>query len=81
MKEEFEVTDKELADAFKGTNFGSAEPREVMKDTLLKCAGGYCTGYTAERISIGLGLTTVKWKLTKRGKEVLYRSFCMHIKH
>ena len=68
------VTEEELKRSFEGTNFGSAEPRNVIFGTLLKRSCGYHSGYTAEQICIELGLITqTAKKLTKLGKEYLYR--------
>jgi hypothetical protein len=74
------VSDEEMQNAFHGSNFGAAEPREILADTVLKIAGGYSTGNTAMRICQELGLLGRKMKpdprLTKRGREYLYRSHC-----
>lgn len=69
------VIEEDVKKAFEGTNFGSAEPRNVIFGTLLKRSCGYHSGYTAEQICIELGLLTEKSnKPTKKGKEYLYRA-------
>ena len=71
------ASDKDVADCFHGTNFGSIKPREIIADTLLKTAGGYSTGYTALTICCELKLLTKRQKsywLTKKGKEYLFWS-------
>ncbi len=67
------ITDAELDSAWGYANFGSCPKREVVKDSLLKCLGGYTTGHTAKSIMKELGLVYAnKWDLTKKGKEYLY---------
>lgn len=67
------VTDAELDAVWGSANFGSFTKREIIKDTLLKCLGGYSTGHTAKTIAKELGLVFAnKWGLTKKGREYLY---------
>lgn len=67
------VTDAELEAVFGYSNFGYMSKRDIIKDTLLKCLGGYSTGHTAKTITYELGLIFAnKWDLTKKGKEYLY---------
>lgn len=67
------VTDVELDSVWGSANFGTMSKREVIKDSLLKCLGGYKTGYTATSIVKELGLVFAnKWDLTKKGREYLY---------
>ncbi len=68
------IPDELLTKAFENTNFGSTPYREVVRESLLKCASGYTTGRTAKIICMELGLVTAKWTLTKHGKEYLYES-------
>lgn len=67
------VTDAELESVCGYANFGKMSKRDVVKDTLIKCLGGYSTGSTAKAIAKELGLVYAnKWDLTKKGKEYLY---------
>jgi hypothetical protein len=67
------VTDAELEAAFGHSNFGSMPKRDVIKESLLKCLGGYTTEHTAKFITHELGLIYAnKWDLTQKGKEYLY---------
>lgn len=67
------ITDAELDAVWGSANFGSMTKREVIRDSLLKCLGGYTTGHTAKAITKELGLVFAnKWDLTNKGKEYLY---------
>jgi len=69
------VTDAELESVCGYANFGKMSKRDIVKDTLLKCLGGYSTGHTAKVICKELGLVYAnKWDLTKKGREYLYLS-------
>jgi len=78
MSNELEVlvSDEDLLESFKGTNFGSMPPREVVRYALLKYASVYRTGHTAMLILIDLGLITERHTLTRKGKLYLYEAFC-----
>lgn len=70
------VSDEELDDAWGNSNFGGNSKRDVIANTLLKCASGYESGKTAKAIVENLGLVKLsKWTLTKKGKEYLYEAF------
>lgn len=70
------VTEEELNQVWGSANFGSQSRRDVIAETLLKCACGYQTGYTAKCIAIELGLIyKSKWQLTSRGKDYLLFSY------
>lgn len=74
------VPDFKVDIAFTNTNFGSAEPRDVIKDTLLKYASCYHSGSTATAICVELGLIkkakgNYNYNLTRLGKEYLYEAF------
>jgi len=69
------ISDEQLIYAWGNANFGDCEKRDVLRSTLLKCAGGYYTGHTAKCIVEELGLVTKKWTLTKLGQRYLYESF------
>lgn len=67
------VTDSELDAVWGNANFGNTPKREIIKDSLIKCLGGYSTGNTAKCICKELGLVYAnKWDLTKKGREYLY---------
>lgn len=69
------ITDEQIRKAFEGTNFGDRDNKEVLISTLLKCACGYYSGFTATNIVKGLKLVHSKrWELTYSGKEFLYDS-------
>lgn len=71
------VSDSELAAAFAGTNFGNAEPREIVAETLLKIAGEFSPGHTALVCCQELGLVGKNKHhpcLTKKGRRYLYYS-------
>lgn len=69
------VTDETLNKVFGDANFGDKSKRDVIANTLLKCACGYETGSTAKHIVQSLGLVTQKWKLSMWGKRYLYAAF------
>lgn len=75
------LTDEELAEAFKGTDYGpSPDYHNIVKWGLLKIAAGYLTGYTTLTTLMELGLVTrskktLKNKLTKQGKYCLWEYF------
>lgn len=72
------ITDQEIESAWGDANFGeflNANKRELINNSVLKCASGYYTGSTAVHIVCGLGLATEKWELTKKGKYYLYSAF------
>lgn len=67
------VSDEELDAVWGNANFGACTKREVVYDTLLKCLGGFTTGYTARHIVKDLKLVHEKrWDLTKKGESYLY---------
>jgi len=75
------VSDADVQDAFKGTNFGSEKPRNIIFDTLLKRATGYHAGHTAEAIAIELKLISPKAKkLTRKGGTYLYSAVQLKLK-
>lgn len=74
------ITDEQIEAAWGNANFGEVYSsktgrREIIRNTLLKCACGYETGRTAKIIAQELGLVTVKWTLTKKGKEYLFAAY------
>lgn len=70
------VTDRQLELAFLNTNFGERlTKRQIVANTILKCAAGYSTGHTAKCIAEELGLVTPSWELSHRGKLYLYAAY------
>ena len=66
------ISNKEVDEVFEGTNFGSRNPRQMLKEGLLKRACGYYTGHTIKCIMIDLELTNKKQDLTRKGMDYLY---------
>lgn len=69
-----------LSQVFGGTNFGSRKPRDIVRETVLKIAGGYHAGYTATQCCKELGLIKKlkdprKMELTKNGQTYLFWAF------
>lgn len=78
MKDKIVITDEQIEKAWGNSNFGdflNQNKRELVNNTVLKCASGYYTGHTSKRIVEELGLVTPKWRLTKKGKEYLYEAY------
>ncbi len=70
------VTDKQINDAWGNSDFGpSMSKRDIIRYSLLKCAGGYYTGHTAKCILSDLGLVTPDWSLSQRGQKYLFAAF------
>ncbi len=73
------ITDGQIEHVWGHANFGeylNVNKRELINNTVLKCASGYYTGATAKHIVTQLGLVMPgKWSLTKLGKEYLYAAF------
>lgn len=71
------ISDEQINIAFGYANFGKdITKREVLNNTLLKCASGYYSGHTASCIVRELGLVKKKcWELTKKGKEYLFVAY------
>ena len=56
------ITDKQIEEAFKGTNFGhmdnpQKERRTILAQSIFKLICGYRTGYTIATILTELGMT------------------------
>lgn len=65
------ITDDQIDSVWGNSDFGTRTPREVVDDTMFKCAGGYRTGHTAQQIAIELGLVTRNWTITELGHRYL----------
>ena len=68
------VTDTEIAEAFKGTDFGksNANPRRLLALSVLKKALKYHCGHTITEIMVTMGLTTRSGAVTERGRHFCY---------
>lgn len=81
MKPEEIVTDAELVKASGNANFGSQQPRNVIKFVLLQYVCGYHSGGTAQAICNDLALVRNSRNsrrapsLTKKGKDYLWACF------
>lgn len=72
------VSDKQLEEQFRDTNFGDMSTRDIIRYSLLKYASGYTTGFTARSILISLELLRPLKRhhaLTKKGKIYLFEAF------
>ncbi|WFQ80743.1 hypothetical protein PXH59_06400 [Xenorhabdus sp. SF857] len=69
------ITDEYITEHFKGTNYGHENHRAIIEQGCLKTMAGYSNGGTTKSILIKMGLITERGKLTKLGREFLYRSF------
>lgn len=72
------ITDEQIETAWGNANFGdflNTNKRELVNNTLLKCASGYHTGHTAQCIVRELGLVGKRWALTKKGQQYLYEAY------
>lgn len=77
MNEKIEdvVSDEELIKVWGNANFGSTDKREIVRNSLLKCACRYYTGKTAKQILEELSLVTTKWELTPKGRNYLWVAY------
>lgn len=70
------VSDVRLDEVWGSANFGEMPKRDVIKYGLLKCIGGYYTGYTLKTILVELNLVYAnKWSITKLGGKYLFAAF------
>ena len=70
-----EVTDAEIAGAFKGTDFGRSDHRQLLALSVMKKALRYHCGHTITQIMVRMGLTTDKGRVTERGRQFCYWHF------
>ncbi len=68
-------TDKEINLVWGNANFGGYERIDIVKMGVLKCASGYYQGHTSRQIITELGLITVNYNLTRRGRKCLWEWF------
>lgn len=68
------VSDDDLARAFRHTNFGGRDPREVVRTGVLKCLAGWHQGHTSKTIGQELGLISAAYRVTAKGKHYLWHA-------
>jgi len=75
MTKHFVISDEEIEQAFKGTNFGHTNYRDLLSASVLKKAAGYHCGWTITTIMKELKLIGKNETITKRGKLLLRESY------
>ncbi len=74
------ITDEELKKAFKGTNFGGADHRQLLNASVMKKAMGYRCGHTITCIMRDIKLIGKGGAPIKRGRHLLreaYAELCL----
>ncbi len=66
-KNQMIISDKEIRDAFEGTNFGEPDYRNLLNRSVLKKLVNYHCGHTITCIMQELGLIGKTGKVTKKG--------------
>ncbi|MDD0817176.1 hypothetical protein PSQ39_21255 [Curvibacter sp. HBC28] len=69
------VSDAEIEQAFRGTNFGSADHRKLLNVSVLKALVGYHCGHTITTIMQDLKLIGKTCKPTKRGVRLVREAY------
>lgn len=69
------VSDAELKEAFRGTNFGVADHRELLNVSVLKKLVGYHCGWTITCIMKELKLVGKTEEVTKKGKLLVREAY------
>ncbi len=69
------VSDEEIEKAFRNTNFGRTDYRELLNASVLKKLVGYHCGHTITTIMQELGLIGKTGKPTERGIAVVRDAF------
>ena len=78
MKNFEPITIDEIEKVWGNANFGpdfNKRKMDIVKDSLLKYASNFSTGYTAFQILVELGLMTERKRLTVRGRRQLWEFF------
>ena len=65
----------EINNVWEYANFGRKAKIDVVKMGLLKCASGYHQGHTSQTILEELNMITKKYKLTSKGRMLLWEFF------
>ncbi|EAB1703050.1 hypothetical protein MVQ41_001192 [Salmonella enterica] len=61
------LTDEAISHAFKGTNFGRNDLKNILAETVIDAAAGWRCGHTATTICTQLGLLTPKGRASALG--------------
>ncbi|HEM7419422.1 TPA: hypothetical protein U2J22_004584 [Citrobacter youngae] len=61
------MTDEAISQAFTGTNFGRDDLKNILAETVIDAAAGWCCGYTATTICTQLGLLTATGRASALG--------------
>lgn len=69
------LSDEEIEKAFKGTNFGHTNYRELLNASVLKKLLDYHCGWTITCIMKELGLIGKTEKVTKKGKLLVREAY------
>ena len=70
------ISDEDLEEAFKNTNFGNVDHRKLLEASVLKKAMGLHCGHTITRIMQDWGLiSSVDGRVLKKGQILLYEAF------
>lgn len=69
-----QVTDADIASAFDGKNFGSANHKHELAMGVLKKALRFHCGHTITQIMVDLGLTTKTGRVTEKGRRFCHQT-------
>lgn len=69
------ISDAEIEEAFRNTNFGHTKYRKLLSASVFKKAVGYHCGYTITTIMKELKLIGANEQITKRGKLLLRETY------
>lgn len=69
------ITDDEIEDSFRGTNFGGADHRKLLNTGVLKKAMDYHCGHTLTTIMQDMRLINADGKVLRRGKMLLREAY------
>jgi len=69
------ITDNQINISWGNADFGEVSRRELIANSLLKCASGYSTGSTAKYILEDLGLVSKDWELSHKGQRYLFAAY------
>lgn len=72
---ESNVSDADIAEAFKNTDFGTKAHRKLLEKAVLKKAVGYHCGHTITCIMVRLGLIGKVGRITTKGQRFLQHAY------
>ena len=75
MKAHEIISDDEIERVHANANFGGYSKREVVNQSVLKCACCYYQGCTSMTIGQEHGLISKHYKITKKGQQYLWAAF------